>query len=327
MKCIEFFSSNKYIALPSKQNPRVLLALGSYAENTVSFQLYNPFSFKAKFLKKIAYYAPFFNTFSAKKSDFISFLERRYNKGITISIHYSTDNNKVVLQIQSNLELLGYLKVGLNKIGNEKIKIETKAVQILQRKDSPRLIDSGEFKDHTFLLLSPINGVQNELSHKEIIEVLEGLNKGNAVKKVSLQTHPRIITLFNSLKEINDIKLLTMFDNLDLTVYAVVNYEHGDFAPWNILKNNNELNLIDFEFFVENGLQEFDLVKYYYQVGTLLKKIRDYELINFIEKESELSHFNLFFKLYLLKEICLKYTEEMQSIDEYNLLNLLEITQ
>lgn len=326
MKDIDFFSSNKYIALPSKKNPRVLLALGSHAEKANSFQLYNPFSLKARLLKKIAYYAPFFNTAVKDKSDFISFLEERYQNNIVTSVYYATDKDKVVLQIQSNLELLGYLKVGLNKIGNEKIENEKKALQMLQGKNSPAFIDSGEFEEHAFLFLSPINGESKELSHEEVVGALEGLNKDNYVKKMALQIHPRIINLHDSLKKINDIRLLTIFENIDLTVEAIVNYEHGDFAPWNILNNNNnnKLNLIDFEYFVENGLQEFDLIKYYYQVGTLLKKIRNYKLINYIKEESKLSNFNLFFKLYLLKEICLKFTNEVQSMDEYHLLKFLE---
>jgi len=220
--------------------------------------------------------------------------------------------------------LLGYLKVGLNKIGNEKIENEKKALQMLQGKNSPTFIDSGEFEEHAFLFLSPINGDSKELSHEEVVGALKGLNKDNYVKKMALQIHPRIINLHDSLKKINDISLLTIFENLDLTVEAIVNYEHGDFAPWNILNNNNKLNLIDFEYFVENGLQEFDLIKYYYQVGTLLKKIRNYKLINYIKEESKLSNFNLFFKLYLLKEICLKFTNEVQSMDEYHLLKFLE---
>jgi hypothetical protein len=327
VKDIDFYSGNKYIALPSKKNPRVLLALGSHAENIVSFQLYNPFSLKARFLKKIAYYIPFFNTFTAKKSDFISFLEGRYQNEIITSVYYATDKDKVVLQIQTNLGLLGYLKVGLNKIGNEKIKNETKAVQMLQGVVFPKSIDNGEFEGHSFLLLSPINGDPKELSHKEIIEVLEVLNKEGAEKKVSLETHPRIINLYDSLRRINDIKLLTIFVNLDLTADVLVSYEHGDFAPWNVLKNNNELNLIDFEYFVENGLQEFDLIKYYYQVGTLLKKFNNLQLIEFVEKNSELSNFSTFLKLYLLKEICIKRAEGVTSIDEYYLLSLIEDSQ
>ena len=55
MKDFNFFSDNKYIVLPTKTKPKVFLSIDNNCKKN-SFKLYQPFSFKAKLLKSIAFY-------------------------------------------------------------------------------------------------------------------------------------------------------------------------------------------------------------------------------------------------------------------------------
>ena len=102
-------------------------------------------------------------------------------------------------------------------------------------------------------------------------------------------------------------------------------YEHGDFAPWNIIKNeNNELKLFDFECFVEDGLEYMDLIKYHFQIESLLNQKKGNELINIILSKLNTENKNLIFKIYLYKEIMIKHTEKVEYENEINLLELME---
>ena len=102
-------------------------------------------------------------------------------------------------------------------------------------------------------------------------------------------------------------------------------YEHGDFAPWNIIKtNNDELKLFDFEYFVKDGLEYMDLIKYYFQIENLLNQKKDNELISSVLTKIENENKNLLFTIYLYKEIMIKYSEKLDYQTELNLLELME---
>jgi len=232
---IDLFSGNKYIALPTKKNPKVMLAIGGQAENEESFQLYNPLSVKAQILKKIAYHAPIFNTFVKGKSEFISFLENKLGQEITSSVYYSTCKSKVVLQLQSKGLVTGYLKLGTTERGNEFVQKEFSALSFLEGSFKPKVIDSGFFKEHFFVLIEPIKGVLKKPSQKDLNILLSKL-KHFPVKEFKLSNHPRILSILNRLADCdmrNYIVLLEKIIVSDNSKYLLV-YEHGDFAQWNI---------------------------------------------------------------------------------------------
>ena len=49
-------------------------------------------------------------------------------------------------------------------------------------------------------------------------------------------------------------------------------YEHGDFAPWNLMVTEKGIIPFDFEYFEEFGLEYLDEIKYHFQIEHFLKR-------------------------------------------------------
>ena len=100
-------------------------------------------------------------------------------------------------------------------------------------------------------------------------------------------------------------------------------YEHGDFAPWNIMICNNRIRMFDFEYFEENGIEYFDMIKYYFQIENLLKKTKNSMIIKIILSKLNCNYKNEILMLFLLKEIILKKKEGVCVKKEEDLINIL----
>lgn len=333
MKNTDFLTLGPYISLPSKHNPKVLLSVKSKNHTSLALNLYNPFSFKAKVYKFfINFIFVHFNFISKKlftkqkstQSDFITFLENAINiRHITSSVYYSTVKEKVVIQIQSSNKIIGYIKFPLNQIGTKNILNEKKAIDILSKQNlTDKYILFNYYKKSPFILLKPING---QVSLNSKINIRKILNQFTKNKKFLLRDHPRILQLMESLKIAKLHAYTNVLENACNTskfkYYEV--YEHGDFAPWNIIKDKNNFFLFDFEYFEENGLEYLDEIKYFFQIEYLLKGKTDFELIEILSKKLNLNEFNILMTVFLLKEIVVKKSSNQSFKIEKTLLNYL----
>lgn len=333
MNDINFYSNNRYAYLPNKKNPKVVLSIDNSSISKNAFKLYNPFSKKAKLFKNVMniLYTQF-NFFiklvlSEKKnqSEFIDYLEKKLNTKLIVSIYFATLKDKVVLQLQDkNAKIIGYLKFPLNDIGLKHIQNEINAVEILSKKDiveSAILVD--EYEGNPFILLKEIDGT---------IGIVERINLGKILNKLEndqtylLSEHPRVIELEERLTKYDFDKYIKIINDIkkrSSSNYKLV-YEHGDFTPWNIVETNNKFVAFDYEYFLKDGLEYLDLIKYYYQLGKLLNNLNNHELISFIKKEININEIELLLKIFLIKEI-LRNTEENESFSyEENILELME---
>ncbi|MDG1398531.1 MAG: hypothetical protein P8P88_09110, partial [Polaribacter sp.] len=100
-------------------------------------------------------------------------------------------------------------------------------------------------------------------------------------------------------------------------------YEHGDFAPWNIVKTKNGMAAFDFEYFVENGLEYLDIIKYHFQVGRLLKGKNQNDLYQYVSDKIGISEIREMLSLFLLKEIMNSYQQNKASNFETKMLNFI----
>jgi len=313
MNVDEFYSIGCSINLPSPKAPKVTLAVDSASISHNAFQLYNPFSRKAKILKWIVstvfYYANplarlLFSTCHCEKTELQKHLEQSLETPLYLSVYRATAKDKVVLQLQTkNAEIIGYLKYPLNKTGVLHLENEKKAIDILSEKN---IISSYKqydyFKDKPFLLLEPLDGVISHVSQTDLDELLKAFKRE---KTFLLSEHPRIIQLQEKLITHNmnryQVILLSLCQR-SKQKYALV-YEHGDFAPWNIMCVNKKYIPFDFEYFVEDGLEHFDLIKYHYQTAFLLEKKSGHALVEYICKKINLTDGLCLLQLFLIKEI------------------------
>ena len=71
-------------------------------------------------------------------------------------------------------------------------------------------------------------------------------------------------------------------------------------------------------------MEYFDLIKYYYQIGTLLRHYNEEKLINFIFDKLKIDENFIIFKIFLIKEILIKTKEDHNYDFEKRLLVRLE---
>jgi len=330
MKDINFFSSNSYIYLPSKKNPKVALVVDSSELAISAFNLYNPFSSKAKKFKSVVKFLvlrlnTLFKIFTKKKtkSEFIVYLEKELSESLVSSLYFATAKDKVVLQMQSKeAKILGYLKYPLNEIGLKHIKNEIRAYKILSNLD---IVDgyilSKEYKQTPFLFLKELDGSIGNIDYNHVETILKKFKRDDCFL---LSTHPRTIQMKNLLQKNGMQKYLLMIEKIcknSMKEYSLV-YEHGDFAPWNIVKVEDNYIPFDFEYFVEDGLEYFDIIKYYYQIGRLLEGKENRELLDFIEQNIPIAEIKYIVVLFLIKEIVLHIEENRSYKLEENLIDL-----
>lgn len=332
MNDIDFYSSSSYIFLPTKNNPKVALAIDNSTLSKNSFKLYNPFSRKAKLLKSVLKFSSrklnfMVQVFTHKKvkSNFVEYLEELLKQPLVVSVYFSTINDKVVMQLQSkDAKVLGYLKYPLNDIGLKHTNNEIKAFDILSSKKiiEPYIL-SQLYDGKPFLFLKELDGIMDTFSKKDIETILMKFQREQSYK---LSVHPRVgelkaLLLKNDMKSyIVKLEKIVLYSTLE---YRKV-YEHGDFAPWNIVKIKDEYIPFDFEYFVEDGLEYFDIIKYYYQIGKLLENKRGKQLIEYIITHINIKEIKVLLGLFLIKEI-VRGKEENESFEfEENIMEVLE---
>jgi len=325
-----FFSENEYIFIPSTSNPKVILAIDNKEIKNNSFKLYNPFSYKAKiykfFLKNLYNFSIISNAFKVSHTDspFINYLNRQFNEKFISSIYKSTEEDKVVIQLQTSRQIFAYIKFPLNETGCKRILNEKKAINALSKLNIvEHYLAFDYFEKNPFLVLKPLDGVYSLYNKESILSLLEKL-KSN--EETNLLDHPRTIEIAEILKKDKILyKRFYRAISRSRNSYKIV-YEHGDFAPWNIIKSkrDNRLILFDFEYFVEKGLEWLDFIKYYYQIGRLLKNYNMIKIINYVYAHFDIKEKDILFQFFLYKEIADKMRENKTCEFEINLLKMIE---
>jgi hypothetical protein len=328
-------TENKYLLLPTKKNPKVALNIRNRKAAINAFKLYNPFSIKAKLLKYFFFFLTYLSPFYVKKifskviddkNALIRHMVNELQEDVIPSFYYATNKDKVVLQLQTlEGDIVGYLKYPINEIGLLHIENEEKAIQILSdKKIVHNYLLQGEFHGTPFILLSPLEGHIGLIERQSLEQLVLKFRKDGLFL---LGKHPRIKTLEQNLKSVNlteYVQILASTIQESTTQYACV-YEHGDFAPWNIVNAGGQLIPFDFEFFVNEGLEHLDMIKYYFQVGTLLQNKSGKELISFVHFNIHIDEFFCLFKIFLIKEIYNKTIHNEGYEFELDLLSILEL--
>lgn len=311
MNKLDFFSQGEYLALPSFKKPKVMLNISSPEISILSFRLYNPFSKKARFLKGIFWVLTIRFVFfkkclpckSREKTPFLDYLEKELEMKLHSSIYYATASDKVVLQLVSKNDIIGYLKMPLNEIGKDRLLNELKALTILSEIE---LVEPAKyfstFDGTPFLILNPIKGKIGDPDEDMVVKILDDFKQE---KFYQLGEHPRIHQLRDRILKSD---LLFLIDKLDhicansIFPYRVV-YEHGDFAPWNLMQTPSGIKPFDFEYFEEFGLEYMDFFKYYFQIGKLINGLKADKLLSFMLKKVQIREFHLILGIFLIKEI------------------------
>ena len=134
--------------------------------------------------------------------------------------------------------------------------------------------------------------------------------------------HPRIKNLYNELCILGHDEYVKIFSSINIDSRFKLVYEHGDFAPWNIISKSNKIHLIDLNILLRIN-RIFDLIKYYYQSYTLLYKYSNLQLVDNILNKIDNRHNKEIFILFLLKEIILKIKRGISRSREDEIIKIL----
>lgn len=333
MNGISFIAAKQVMVLPSKRKPKVYLAIDTPEIARLSYKLYNPFSTKGKILKYVTrVFCIYANsiaklilpTLNISTSNFISFLENELGVSLTASVYCATAGDKVVLQLVKDNEIFGYLKFPQNKKGVARLLNERKAIEKLSQLNIvPKLIYSNNYKEQPFIILKNIEGVIGEVDKAEYANILLKFKKP---KKYLLKEHPRVLSIIAQLTsyQLQDLAIPIQKELNACETYFSEVYEHGDFAPWNMIRTSEGLVPFDFEYFIEIGLEFMDEIKYYFQISYLLKGIKGEALINAISNDIKVEEIKLLICIFLLKEIVMKTSDgEVCDFERQLFLNVL----
>jgi hypothetical protein len=312
MNVSEFLSGSHYIVLPNKYRARVYLALGNKESTRLAFDLYNPFSKKAKAFKFLTRFLCLYAnplaklvlpSIRSKKSTFIEFLENRLNTKLTTAVYLATEKDKVVIQLQNKNGVFGYLKFPMSPLGEKRLLKEQAAIRILSKqKLVPALLFDDTYLETPFIALQNLEGTIGKVGEWEYRHILNALKKD---KYFPLREHPRIQNLKNELRENKLTGLGKLLNNVVAASdreYLEV-FEHGDFAPWNLIKTQNGIVPFDFEYFEEQGLEFLDEIKFHFQIAHLLRGKKGNTLISALSSRVMIAEFDLILQVFLLKEI------------------------
>lgn len=318
MNVTRFLASKTAIAVPNKTNPKVWLAIDNAQLSRVSFNLYNPFSFKGKLFKKVVRFICVYSnglskiilaTTTKTASPFVKHLENELGKKLTSSVYIGTAKDKVVLQLADSNTVVGYVKYPLTKQGEGRLQNEKKAIRILSKLTIiPDLLFEGTYEGIPFIILKELSGKIGNVHNTQLISVLKSFEKGNLHK---LTDHPRLIFLKQKAVELGLVYLVNRINNLAIksnVKYKEV-YEHGDFAPWNLIQIAKGILPFDFEYFFKDGMEFFDEIKYHFQIVNLIEGKSGEQLIKTLSSRIDLDEFLVVMELFLVKEILIKVEE------------------
>ena len=186
-------------------------------------------------------------------------------------------------------EILGYLKYAERDAARRRLRQEQLILSRLPSEVSPTLLKFGPMGHGEALLCSPLVGAPLRASLPPVTETSYFLRKLVVSSPVSVEAHPWI----RALRERSDPVVDPWVQALAGKPWPVV-VQHGDFAPWNIVRNpDGALAAVDWEYGSLEGLPNLDLAHYLLQVSALIyrrepRKAMEYA-ISFLSQEQGLA--------------------------------------
>ena len=299
-------SSGSYVLLPTRKYPKVFLNRSSFGN---AMKLYNPFSLKGKVLKAIATFFPWFNLMYVEGSDFSNFVDNLLGFNATLSLYLATDSKKLVYQICKEDSIYGVLKISTSSDFNELVDTEIGALKFLGKETDvsvPHLMLEGDFQGCRFFISEYIEGCIGHVSDEEAFAIAKQLALGISVPLIETAIYKSVSDVLSENDSARE--LLERLPKDSIVNIALV---HGDFTPWNII-NAKEFVLFDLERFDFAGLEQFDLITFFFQSGRFLYHLDGIELVDFvvdkIGKAFRFEVFVLFLFQYLILE---EFSEDM----------------
>lgn len=177
---------------------------------------------------------------------------------------------KVTVQLWDGPRVVGYLKYAELATARMRLEQEHRVLRMLPKGVGPQVLKFAEFARGCALVTMPIEGysIRPTLSLSDSAQsLLASLKRGDSYP---VDMHPWAIRLRERHGTAVDHWLATLAG----ARWPVV-FQHGDFAPWNLLANpTGNLQAVDWEYGDAQGFPHIDCVYYTLQVAALIRRWR-----------------------------------------------------
>lgn len=320
--------TKEYLALPSVHNPRWLLPLDDGVVLPGAWDVYTPYSTKAKIFKWIIAENPMAARWMRRyvvAADRIPLdldslareVTGRNDIRLTFSFGEARATRKLTVQVMAgDGKILGFIKVPLTPLARERVQHEASMLFLLESYKEleghlPRMLFGGQWRGEFVLFQSAVPGAKGLTAltdgHFELLEKLGRIGgvavdgekivdqvrrEWSAVKNKSVYS-PRLVVedvLAWATRQVNDVDVRCSFS-------------HGDFAPWNTRMHNGHVCLFDWEAASPCAPQAWDRFHFLTQCSALLAK-------NMMRLDAMSSTELALFSLYLIHSLSDQLTED-----------------
>lgn len=315
-----FFSSlkneNKYLAVPSINNPRFIIPLKNKKLFQSGLEIHNTAALKNRLIKKILYLSfplPKLINFqviysSNDLNDFLSYVKNKLNieKLSNAAFYIGTDKNKnrklTMLLMEENGAKIGILKYPLMKESSYFINNEYEIINKLRNFNFSQIKIPYNIKKLRW------NGTEilyeeNIFNYCKQISISLDDNIINAtIELAQLTMHQNNYGYFNNfiinIKKylLNHLAINEIFEIIDYIKYKNIPIIqiHGDFVPYNVKIKDNKLFIVDWEF-SRLGLPLFDLFHFVFQGKYQIEKMSVEKCLKYVFYKNNLEKYRYYF--------------------------------
>jgi len=313
-----------WLAFPNNKNPKLWVSNKSSLKT--AFSLYNPYSKKAKTLKKIIMFMPkkvgqlFLKLpTSNKQQDTFGFYKKHIDKIlnidsiINISPGTKSKHQKSTIQIIENGIIKYYLKASDKPATIKLSENEYKILNILANNkgpiSTPAAICGEKLSSHYFLIQTAPAGnySQSDTSFNapqtNALLYLYGLGTSELNLTHYISDIARNIFETQPLVKKKLLNTLEKLDQYHKNKKIRLALSHGDFTPWNILINKNkELFIFDWEHGNETSPLLFDFFHFHYMIIKLLTHNKPQDINTYLNNLYHKKDLQLFFNYMNINE-------------------------
>lgn len=263
-----------------------------------AFELYQPTALKGKLLKcffpyvhKCPFICRMFHIKKRKlsmKSEFSQIFEKAFGTNYSIAAFGGTPSahQKVVIQIYSNEEILGYCKISDSKKVEALFDRECENLEYLNKcgvNNIPKIIFRCDKENLSFFCQSSVKKVKGKTIENVAEQHWDFLNNmyEKTAKEIEFEKSDYcalLESLENKIKKLSKedaegiqkaVKLIRKKNEGKIVKYV---FYHGDFTPWNTVLESGKLSVFDFEYAKRTYPEYLDLVHFFMQTKFFVDK-------------------------------------------------------
>jgi hypothetical protein len=186
---------------------------------------------------------------------------------VVVLVGTPSPSQKLIVQVWDERGVIGFAKYGEKPAAIGRLEHERIVLDVLPKAVRPQVLKHGTFLDGHALVLEAVHGRFAPAS--PIVPVrerkfLERLERG---KPLELAAHP----WSQRLRADHGDQADSLLEHLSCRTWPFA-YQHGDFAPWNILRTVDGDVAVDWEFGSAEGMPLIDAAHYALQVAGLVER-------------------------------------------------------